>query len=177
MSVPKSRRKRRSRSLKHGSPRYESLTPRGKSTYDRSVAFLFDLRTGKGPYAQLLRRHHLSSRIARKYLGPYLLRRTDGRVRASKTDRLVRHLYFPMPFGDLPITTRNSRHASKLSEFFSDREKLLKHKMSAREFERKWRGVHIAGQEVFADATEIFRMQNAGILKLENLYASTAPAR
>jgi len=82
-----------------------------------------------------------------------------------------------MPSGDLPITTRNSQQASSLSEFFNDREKLLGDKLSAREFERKWRGVHIAGQEVFADASEIFRMQNLGILNLENLYASATPAR
>jgi len=84
---------------------------------------------------------------------------------------------YPMPFGDLPVLTRNSQQATKLSEFFQDRDKLLRHKMSANEFEGKWRGVRIAGHEVFADASEIFRMQNAGILSLENLYASSAPAR
>ena len=177
MSARKAKRKTRGRSVKHRLPRYETLTARGKSTYDKSVAFLSDLRTGKGPYAQLLRRHHLSSRTARKYLGPYLLKGNDGRVHARKSDRLVRRLFFPMPSGDLPITTRNSQQASSLSEFFNDREKLLGDKLSAREFERKWRGVHIAGQEVFADASEIFRMQNLGILNLENLYASATPAR
>jgi hypothetical protein len=177
MSTRNGKRKARRRVVKLRSPRYESLTARQRSTYERSVALLFDLRTGKGPYGQLLHKHGVSTRTAHKYLGRNLLSGTDGRVRASKADRLVRRLLFPMPFGDLPITTRNSRHASTLSEFFNDREKLLSDKMSAREFEKKWRGVRIAGQEVFADATEIFRMQNAGILKLESLYASAAPAR
>ena len=82
-----------------------------------------------------------------------------------------------MPFGDLPVTIRDSRQASKLSEYFNDRDKLLSGKMTAREFETKWRGARVAGQEVFADASEIFRMANAGVLKMENLYASTSSAR
>ena len=82
-----------------------------------------------------------------------------------------------MPFGDLPVTIRDSRQASKLSEYFNDRDKLLSGKMTAREFETKWRGARVAGQEVFADAPEIFRMANAGVLKMENLYASTGSAR
>lgn len=177
MSARKAKRKTRRRVVRSRGPRYDSLTARQKSTYEKSVALLFDLRSGENPYAQLLRKHHLGSRTAHKYLGRNLLIGPDGRVRASKSDRLVRTLLFPMPFGDLPITTRNSRHASKLSEFFNDRDKLLRDKLSARDFEKKWRGVRVAGQEMFADATESFRMQNAGILKLESLYASAAPAR
>lgn len=176
-----SKRKLHARRSRHPmskrTPRYASLTAPERATRERTLDLLSDLRAGKGSYRKLLRKHRLGSRTARKYLGPNLLRGANGRVRASKADRLVRHLFFPMPFGDLPVTTRNSRDASKLSEFFNEREKLLSNKLSARDFERKWRGVHIADQEVFADASEIFRMQNAGILKLENLYASAAPAR
>src|SRR5438309_275381 len=152
MSARKRHRTNRERTVKTRSPRYDSLTARQKSTYERSVAFLFDLRTGKVPYARLLRKHRLGSRTARKYLGRNLLRGADGRVRASKADRLVRKLLFPTPFGDLPITTRNSREASKLSEFFNDRDKLLGDKLSAHEFEKKWHGVRMAGREVFAEA-------------------------
>jgi hypothetical protein len=177
MSARKRHRKNRSRTIKSRSLRYDSLTARQKSTYEKSVALLFDLRTGKGTYAQLLRKHHLGSRTARKYLGRNLLRGANGRVRASKADRLVRQLLFPMPFGDLPITTRNSKEASRLSEFFNDRDKLLRGKLGVHEFETKWRGVRVAGQELFADASSIFRMQNAGVLKMENLYAGTSNAR
>ncbi len=60
----------------------------------------------------------------------------------------------------------------KLSEFFADRDKLLRGKVRADKFEAKWRGVHIAGQEVFADTDAIFLRANAGDLKVENLYAS-----
>jgi len=48
--------------------------------------------------------------------------------------------------------------------------------MSAEEFEAKWRGVRIAGQEVFADAATIFLRADAGDLKIESLYASVGGA-
>jgi len=80
---------------------------------------------------------------------------------------------FPESSGDVPVRTRNSREATRLSEFFQDRDKLLRGKLRAGEFERKWLGVQIAGQEVFADAAAMFRMAEAGELKVENLYRST----
>ena len=160
------------------SPRYSSLTAREKATRERSLALLSDLRGGKGPYTELLRKHHLDTRTAHKYLGQDLLGETGGkRVRPSKADRRVRELLFPMSSGDLPILTRSSQDATKLSEFFHDRDKLLRGKLTAQTFEAKWRGVRIGGQEVFADVTVILDMANAGDLKVENLYASTGGAQ
>jgi hypothetical protein len=159
-------------------PRYSSLTAPERATRERTLDLLSDLRAGKGSYRKLLRKHRLGSRTARRYLGSNLIGGTGGqRVRATKADRLVRELMFPMSFGDLPILTRGSRDATKLSEFFQDRDKLLRGKLSADEFEAKWRGVNVAGQELFADTSAIFLMANAGELKLENLYASTGSAR
>lgn len=66
--------------------------------------------------------------------------------------------------------------ASKLSEFFHDRDKLLRGKLSVEKFEAKWRGVRIAGQEVFSDAAAIFERANADDLQVENLYASVGGA-
>ncbi len=83
---------------------------------------------------------------------------------------------FPTPFGDAPIVTRSSRDATKLSDFFQDRDKLLRSKLNANEFEAKWRGVSVAGRELFANVAEILRMANADVLKMENLYASAGPA-
>jgi hypothetical protein len=170
--------KRTGRIVKQRSLRYSKLTARAKATRERSLALLSDLRRGKGPYPALLRKHHLDPRTARKYLGRDLVGGARGKpVRASKADRRVRELFFPMSFGDLPVRTRSSRNATKLSEFFHDRDLLLRNKLSTRNFEARWRNVRIAGQEVFADAAAIFRMANAGDLKVETLYASTSGAR
>ena len=93
-------------------------------------------------------------------------------MRASKSDRRVRDLLFPTPSGDVPIRTRSSRDATKLSDYYNDREKLLRGQIGVSEFEAKWRNFRIAGKEVFADAGAILEMADADVLKMENLYAS-----
>jgi hypothetical protein len=158
---------------KRRSVRYSSLSERGRGIYNRTTNLITDLRGGKGSWKDLLREHHLGSRTARKYAGRDLLGGGRGNpVHASKSDRRVRDLLFPMPTGDVPIRTRSSRDATKLSDYYNDREKLLYGKLSMAEFEAKWRGVRIAGEEVFADAGAILEMADADVLKMENLYAS-----
>jgi hypothetical protein len=160
------------------SPWYSSLTARWKATHERTLALLSDLRRREGTYSQLLRKHRLDTRTARRHLGRDLLGGTRGKpVRASKADRRVRLLMFPKSFGDVPIRTRSSRDATKLSDYYNDRDKLLGGKLSAEAFEARWRGVRVAGRELFAHAAAILRMADAGELKVENLYASTGGAR
>lgn len=177
-----SKRKPPARRSKHPrarrTPRYSSLSAREKSTYQRALNLLSDLRRGEASYSKLLRKHRLDTRTAHRYLGSDL-RGGTGRepVRASKADRRLREVLFPMPFGDVPVRTRSSRDATNVSEFFHDRDKLLRGKLTAEDFAAKWRGVRVAGQEVFADVAAIFRMANADVLKVENLYASTGAAR
>lgn len=173
-----SKRKGTDRVVKRRSLRYSSLTERQKATYDRTTNLVTDLRRGEGSYTELLRKYHLGSSTARKYGGRDLLGGTRGKpVRASKADRRVRDLLFPMPTGDVPIRTRSSRDATRLSDYYNDRERLLYGKLSMTEFEAKWRDVRIAGKPVFADAAAILEMADADVLKMENLYASVGPER
>lgn len=78
--------------------------------------------------------------------------------------------------GDVPVIVRGSRPATILSNYFQDREKLLRNKMNAEEFEARWRDVQIAGRKVFADADEVLRMADADIFQIEHLYASVGSA-
>jgi len=170
--------KQSARIAKTRAPRYESLTPHQKDAYARTANLVSDLRRGEGRYVGLLRKYHLYSRTARKHAGRNLLSGTRGKpVRASKSDRMVRDLLFPMSSGDLPIRTRSSRDATKLSDYYNDREKLLRGKLGIADFEAKWHGVRIAGQEVFADAPAVLEMADADVLKMENLYAIVGPER
>jgi hypothetical protein len=177
---PTSSRKRKS-SRRKGEPRiqrYSSLTAHEKATYDRTTNLVTDLRRGEGSYTELLRKHHLGSRTARKYAGRDLLGGTRGKpMRASKADKRVRNLMFPQSSGDVHIRTRSSKDATKLSDYFNDRDKLLRGKLGVAEFEAKWRGVRIAGEEVFADPPAILEMADADVLKMEHLYASMGPER
>lgn len=171
-SKPRSKRfglKRRARK----SPPYLSLTERERGEYNRAINLLSSLRQREASYSALLRKYHLSRRKAERFLGRNLVGGGRGRrVRASKTDRLVRELFVPTPVGDISEPVRGLAAASKLSEFYRDRRKLLLNRISADDFEAKWRGVRVNGQELFADADGIFRMANAGVLEMENLYAS-----
>src|SRR5438270_892046 len=116
-------------------PSDSSLNAPQNDRYDRTTSLITELRGGKGPYTELLRKYHVSSRTARKFGGRDLLGGTRGKpVRASKADRRVRDLLFPMSSGDVPIRTRNSRDATKLSDYYHDREKLLRGRMPVSEF-------------------------------------------
>jgi hypothetical protein len=170
-SVAKSKTK--ARAAKQSSLRYSNLTERALGFYDRTTNLITDVRGRKGSWKELLRKHHLDSRTAHKYGGRDLLGGGRGKpVRTSKADRRVRDLLFPMPEGDVAIRTRSSRDATMLSEYYNDREKLLRGKLSIAKFEAKWRDVRITGKEVFADAGTILEMADADVLKMENLYAS-----
>lgn len=170
-------RKRNSRTQKPPL-RYSSLNARQRSTYDRATSLLTDLRAGRGSYSHLLLKYHLASRTARDYLGHDLLGGTRGKpVRTSKSDRRVRDVHFPTALGDVPFRTRSSRDATKLSEFFNDRYKLLDRRLSVEDFEAKWQGMHIARKELFADTSAILDMANADVLNVQDLYASTTNSR
>ena len=174
-SMPAGLRKRRSAT--HPDKDQKSIRrAREHSARKRSIALLSDLKYGKASYSKLLRDYHLDTRTAHKYLGAALRIGPSGRVHASKSDRLTRELLFPTASGDIPMRIRGSRTATKLSQFFHDRDRLLRGKMSAAEFETKWRRVRIARQQVFADAATIFLRAHAGDLKVETLYASTGGA-
>jgi hypothetical protein len=178
MSNRKSTRKKIKRSSKRRPPGNKGVARHQNATYERSLNLLSDLRRGESPFKQLLKKHHLSSRTARKHLGRDLVSGKRGRpVRASKADRRIRVLMFPRSVGDVPIRTRSSRDATKLSEFFHDRDQLLRNKLTVEDFQTKWRGVKVAGEELFADATSILEMADDDVLKVESLYASTGGAR
>lgn len=152
---------------------YARLTSRQLENYDRATAVLSDLRRGVADFRALCRKHGISPRSARTYLGRDLIGTRAKTLRARKSDKRIRNMHFPLPQGDLPVQTRNSRDATTLSNFYHDRDRLLHGKMDAHEFETKWRRVRVAGQELFVDTPGIFEMANAGVLKMENLYAST----
>ena len=93
-------RSQKRQTAKRRTVRYSTLTENEKAEYGRSVDLLSDVRNDEDTFPNLLRKHRLSARKAHWYLGSNLIRGKRGmRVRASKTDRLVRRLMFPTPFG------------------------------------------------------------------------------
>jgi hypothetical protein len=72
---------------------------------------------------------------------------------------------------------RGSVAASRLSKYYQDRAELLGGDMSIEDFEAKWRDVRVDSQKVLADADAIFRMEDAGILDLKDLYSDGGPEK
>jgi hypothetical protein len=178
MSSSRNSKSRQSKRRKRRKQKRSTRIERDKATYYRALELLSDLRRGVGTYSALLRKHRLRGRTARKYLGRDLIGGTRGtRVRASKSDRRIRKVRFPTSSGDIFIITRNSKDATKLSEYFHDRELLLGNKLRAYDFEVKWRGIYVAGREVLADTNRILQMADSGELKIEHLYAGKGEER
>ena len=175
----RSKGKRKSNSKAKPRPlHYSSLTAQAKAEYGRAIDLLYDLRHSGGTYTQLLRRHRLSTWKAHKYLGANLLTGKRGtRVQASKSDRLIRILLFPRPWGDVLEPIRGSAAATKLSKYYLDRAELQGGDITIEAFEFKWRDVRIDGREVFADAAAILHMADAGIFNVQDLYSSVGPER
>jgi hypothetical protein len=173
------RKSRKSRSIREVrvSSRSSALNSSERLAYERALALLSDLRRDEGSYSKLLRKHSLNSRAARRYLGRNLsIAKRGQRVRASKSDRLVREILFPTALGDVPLAIHGSRASTKLSEYFRDRDKLLHGKMSAKAFEGKWQEIRIDGKGIFADSAEILQLGDADLLKIEHIYSAPGGA-
>src|SRR5437870_2419891 len=77
--------------------RLSKLSPRSFSARDRALHALADMRHG----ASLFRAAHdngVTTRTIKRYIGSALLQdRTGGRIRPTKSDRLIRYLQIPTP--------------------------------------------------------------------------------
>jgi hypothetical protein len=158
---------------------YSTSTARANAALERSLNLLSDLRRGKGSYSELLRKHRLSTRTAHKYLGRDLLGGTHGkpvRAQQSRQTRASTHVpqNLPETYPSAPVVLEMRQ---SFPNFFATATNSFGGKLSAEHFEAKWRGVRVAGEQLFADVSVILGMADADVLKLENLYASTGGER
>jgi hypothetical protein len=162
-----------SRGHRNANPRNQRET----EARERALAALARMRREGRSLRAAATAEGTSPGTVKRYVGSALRQEPGGHYRPTPRDRIVRELLFPMASGDLPVRTRSSQDATMLSEFFHDRDKLLRGELSSNSFEEKWRGKRVAGRELFADAAEILRMGEADVLPLESLYASTTGER
>ena len=97
--------------------RLSKLSPRSFSARDRALHALADMRHG----ASLFRAAHdngVTTRTIKRYIGSALLQdRTGGRIRPTKSDRLIRYLQIPTPDGPQEIKVKGSKDASELARY------------------------------------------------------------
>jgi hypothetical protein len=85
----------------------------------------------------------------KKYVGSALLQdRPGGRIRATKSDRLVRSLQIPGPDGPIELTAHGSREASEVARYKAALNRFLAGDLGAL---APWHGKKIAGVELITD--------------------------
>src|SRR5947209_15730187 len=95
------------------------------------------------------RENSVTPRTIKRYAGAALLQdRPGGRIRATKSDRLVRYLQIPGPDGPLDINVRGSKIASEFAKYKAAVNRLL---AGDRDALKGWHGKKIAGIWLITD--------------------------
>jgi hypothetical protein len=118
------------------------LSKRSSSARERSIRALWDIRHGASP-AEAARDNRVAIRTIKKYVGGQLLQdRPGGRIRATKSDRLVRYLQVPGLQGPVELNARGSKEASKVARYKAAVNRYLGGDLGAL---APWHGKSIAG--------------------------------
>jgi hypothetical protein len=151
-----SRRRRRARAksrIVRNSPkarvvRLSKISKRSFSARDRSLHALADMRHGV-PLPQAARDNGVTTRTIKKYVGSALLQdRPGGRIRPTKSDRIVRYLQIPGPHDPVEIRARGSKEAAEVAKYKAAVNRFLNGDLKAL---APWRGKKIAGVKLITD--------------------------
>ena len=149
-------------------PSNKNLPRRSQSARDRALAALRSVRHG----ATLSRAAHdngVTTRTMWRYVGRELVQdRQGGRIRATKSDRLVRYLVIPGPDGPREITVRGSKTASEFARYKAAVNRFLR---GDRDALAAWHGKKIAGIELITAGNTLKSLAEKGLLPY-SLYRS-----
>ncbi len=121
------------------------LSERSFAARDRALHALADMRHGASS-SQAARDNGVSIRTLKKYAGSALLQdRSGGRIRATKSDRLVRYVQIPGPFGPVEIKVRGSKQATDAAKYDAAVNRYLRGDLEAL---APWHGKKIGGIEL-----------------------------
>jgi hypothetical protein len=128
---------------------------------DRVLHALWDMRRGSS-IAQAARDNGVSIRTIKKYAGSALLQdRPGGRIRATKSDRLVRYLIISGPNGPIEISVRGSKAASEVANYKAAVNRFLRGDRNAL---AGWHGKKIAGFELITAGHVLVDQADKGLL-------------
>lgn len=115
----------------------------------------------------------VTPRTVKRYAGSALVQdRPGGRIRATKSDRLVRYLQIPGPDGPRDVSVRGSKAASQFANYKAAINRLLRGDRNAM---AAWHGKKIAGIELITDTTTLVEQARKELLPY-SLYRSLAGA-
>ena len=128
---------------------------------DRAVHALAAMRHGAS-ISRAARENGVTPRTIKRYAGAALVQdRPGGRIRARKTDHLVRYLQIPGPDGPIEITVRGLRAARKVAKYKGAVNRLLGGDRNAL---AEWHGKKIAGIELITATDILIDQADKGLL-------------
>jgi len=143
---------------------------RSDAARERALKALWAIRQGDS-LAKAARDNGVTARTVKRYAGSALLQdRPGGRIRATKSDRLVRYLQIPGPDGPRDITVRGSKAASKFANYRAAINRLLRGDRHALD---RWHGKTIQGIQLVTDTKTLVEQARKEMLPY-SLYRSLA---
>ena len=143
---------------------------RSDAARERALKALWAMRQGDS-LAKAARDNGVTARTVKRYAGSALVQdHPGGRIRATKSDRLVRYLQIPGSNGPKDVTVRGSKAASEFAKYKAAINRLLRgdsHAMA------KWHGKRIAGIELITDTKTLVEQARKEMLPY-SLYRSLA---
>ena len=144
------------------------LSQRSYAARDRSLHALADMRRGVPP-ARAFRENGVARRTAKKYLGAALVQdRLRGRIRPTKSDRLVRYLLIPGLYGPIEKKVRRSKEATEWAQYKAAVNRFL---AGDRHALAPWHGKKIAGIELITSPLTLKSLAEKDLLPY-SLYRS-----
>lgn len=120
-----------------------------------------------------IREAHTTRQTVVRYVASALTKGSSGRYGAKPSDRFARDLHFLTPEGQVAITVRSSRTASKIAEYMAAVDHYLKTGNTTRLDNFRGKSVK-TGKLTLAFVTDprtLDRLANAGQVAFEDLYA------
>jgi hypothetical protein len=128
---------------------------------ERSLRALSAMRHGAS-ISRAGRENGVTPRTIKRYVGSALIQdRPGGRIRATKSDRLVRYLQIPGPDGPREISVRGSKAASEVANYKAAVNRFLRGDRSGL---GSWQGKKIAGIELVTDPKVLIDHADKGLL-------------
>lgn len=141
---------------------------RSDAARERAIKALWSIRQGDS-LSKAARDNGVTARTIKRYVGSALVQdRPGGRIRATKSDRLVRYLQIPGPNGPRDVIVRGSKTASKFASYKAAINRLL---AGDRDAMAPWQGKKIAGIELITDTKTLVEQGRKEILPY-SLYRS-----
>jgi hypothetical protein len=144
--------------------RRRTVVPRNRremQARERSLKALWAMRQGDS-LSKAARDNGVTTRTVKRYAGSALVQgRVGGRIRARKSDRLVRYLQIPGPDGPMDVNVRGSKRASEFAKYKAAVNRLL---AGDRDALQGWHGKKIAGISLITDTKTLVAQAHQELL-------------